>query len=516
MDESTRNEPPSTDDLRKSYDEIPYLSPPQPFTHISRIAAIGQLRGVMSPPPSRCRVLELGCSDGGNLLPMAFQYSESQFVGIDLSPVQVKIGCQRVQELALTNLEIRLADILELNEKNLGQFDYIILHGVYSWVPVEVRERILQTCQNHLTQSGIAYISFNTYPGWRGKQSLREILRYHTRNIVDLRKKVEAAFELLSILPLPDSSPHSSAALLVKQLREKLDVTEDAATYLLHEYLVDVNEPFYFSEFLKQIGSFGLQYLDDVRPGNSSLDSLTPKAQNWVRGRQLDFLEQQQYVDIIGNASFRRSLVCHSSLSLERKLSIDHMRSLHVMTRCQFDEAEDSDCHFKTKSGRRFKLEHSGLKLLLKRLIDAYPESVPVGEVFDLLGASVTDDQVVEMLEDLLNGSAIEFIADANHCSRTVDERPFSSRLVRYQAEQGFATSSAHSTIRIDNPFDQQLLSLLNGSRTVSEITAMLRERLTVDKPISDAEWETLVRDQLSRFAHHGLLEMDSVRMPSK
>ena len=165
MDKSTWNEAPSTEELRKAYDEIPYTNAPEPYTHISRIAAIGRLRGLAPASPSRCRVLELGCADGGNLLPMASHYAESEFVGIDLSPIQVAIGCQRIEELGLPNFELRAANIMELDETNLGQFDYIILHGVYSWVPVEVRDRILSICSKHLTRNGIVYISYNVYPG---------------------------------------------------------------------------------------------------------------------------------------------------------------------------------------------------------------------------------------------------------------------------------------------------------------------------------------------------------------
>lgn len=441
---------------------------------------------------------------------MASHYAESEFVGIDLSPIQVAIGCQRIEELGLPNFELRAANIMELDETNLGQFDYIILHGVYSWVPVEVRDRILSICSKHLTRNGIVYISYNVYPGWRGKQALREILRYHSRNIVDLRKKVEASFDLLSILPQPDTSPSSPAALLVQQLKQILDQTENSATYLLHEYLVDINEPLYFTEFIKQIGSVGLQYLDDVYPGSTALDRLPPIAQNWTRDHFSDYLEQQQYVDFVGNVSFRRSLICHGSLTIDRQLKMDHVRALCMTALCRQEEVTEGNVrHFKTKSGRRFTMEHSGLLEVLERLVTVFPESVPVNEIRAILGDSVSDDQAVEMLEALLHGAAIELIADDNRCTRNVGERPFASCIVRHQAERGFATNSAHRTTRIDNPFDQQLLSLLDGRHTVPELAVRLRERLSTDKPISDSEWEGLVSTQLLRFADQGLLEKE-------
>ena len=92
-----------------------------------------------------CRVLELGCSSGGNLLPIAEVYPTSDFVGVDAAGVAINEGKKIVDVCGLQNVNLRQADILDLGD-DIGSFDYIICHGVFSWVPDQVRKRILQIC----------------------------------------------------------------------------------------------------------------------------------------------------------------------------------------------------------------------------------------------------------------------------------------------------------------------------------------------------------------------------------
>jgi len=67
-----------------SYDEVPYESQSFPQSHPNRLATLGRLFGLSPAPVAQCRVLELGCASGGNLIPMAYHLPESEFVGLDL------------------------------------------------------------------------------------------------------------------------------------------------------------------------------------------------------------------------------------------------------------------------------------------------------------------------------------------------------------------------------------------------------------------------------------------------
>ena len=167
-----------TDLLRTSYDAVPYESNFIPQTHPERLAMVATMFGWRSAPANHCRVLELGCASGGNLLPMAEQLPESSFLGIDLSSVQIARGQELLTKSGLKNVELRQLSILAVGP-DLGTFDYIICHGVYSWVPEIVREKILAICKENLNPEGIAYVSYNTLPGWHLRQHPRHALLPH-------------------------------------------------------------------------------------------------------------------------------------------------------------------------------------------------------------------------------------------------------------------------------------------------------------------------------------------------
>src|SRR4051812_41655243 len=154
----------------------------------------------MSPAPvDRCRVLELGCAGGGNLLPMAETLPQSTFFGIDLSPVQIGHGQRIIRALGLTNLRLEAMSILDVPE-DFGEFDYIIAHGVYSWVPPAVQQKILDLCAAHLAPQGVAYLSYNTYPGWHLRQMAREMMLYHVAGIESPQESAAQATALVQFI----------------------------------------------------------------------------------------------------------------------------------------------------------------------------------------------------------------------------------------------------------------------------------------------------------------------------
>lgn len=497
---------PTTDDLRRSYDGIPYPDVAKPFTHISRLAAIGNLHGLTPVTPASCQVLDLGCADGGNLLPMALRFPRSQFTGIDLSSRQIEIGRGHASAAAASNLNLRVADILDLGSADLGCYDYIIVHGVYSWVPAPVQEKILSICRDHLNADGLAYVSYNTYPGWRAKQALREMLRYHTQRIDAPRAKAEAALTFLGALPTATDLPGDPAAIVADRVRHDLESVEDPVTYLVHEYLIDANQPLYVSDFLSRVAAKGLQYVDDAFPGSTAPERLPPAAQQLVREASGDTCGQQQYIDFMANVSFRRSLLCHARLQLRRDVPLDRLRPLYAAATCSRRDPIDGTPTFRTDPGQVFSVQHEGLRGILDRLVEARPTSVPVLHLLDILGGDVTDGEAAAMLSGLLHSAALEFTSHPFHCTTHAGERPCASNLARYQAASGLVTNAVHRPVRIQDPVEQHLLPLLDGTCRMPELVALLQKRLTPGKPLSEAEWHALVEDRLAHLARQGLL----------
>ena len=161
-----------------SYDNVLYPSYTHPQTHPDRLATLATLFGLRPAPVATSRMLELACGQGGNLIPLAVSYPDSHCVGVDLSQRQIDSGQAVIEALGLTNIDLRPQSILDFPVDS-GPFDYIIAHGVYSWVPEPVRDKILQICRDHLAPQGVAIVSYNTFPGWHQRRMIRDMMLFH-------------------------------------------------------------------------------------------------------------------------------------------------------------------------------------------------------------------------------------------------------------------------------------------------------------------------------------------------
>ena len=174
------------------YDAVPYAGHPFAQTHPDRLATLATLFGLKPAAPGRCRVLELGCGDAGNLAPMALALPETQFVGIDAAPGAIARGRALADAVGLPNLTLETVAIEDF-EPDAGGFDYVIAHGVYSWLPAPARDRLLALCARALARSGVAYVSYNALPGGRLREALRDVLRFHTAEFEDPTERVGQA-----------------------------------------------------------------------------------------------------------------------------------------------------------------------------------------------------------------------------------------------------------------------------------------------------------------------------------
>jgi SAM-dependent methyltransferase len=214
-----------------SYDEIPYESQAFQETHPDRLATLAILHGLTPPPIRQARVLEMGCAGAGNLIPLALAMPEATFVGVDLSERQIRDGQAIIDRLGLKNITLHVGDIAA-PEPASGAFDYIICHGVYSWVPAEVREAILARIARQLTPNGVAFVSYNVYPGWHGLGALRDILLFHDAGLTDPSPadRVAALRSLLDELVANQPDPNAPFAQFLQ--RESAQIKAKSDSYL--------------------------------------------------------------------------------------------------------------------------------------------------------------------------------------------------------------------------------------------------------------------------------------------
>ena len=223
----------------------PYPGSPFSQTHPDRLATTARSVRTRGGSPERCRVLELGCGDGGNLIPMAYVLPESTFLGLDAAGSAIAQGKEQIAALGLTNVTLLHADLLEAS--NLGTFDYVIAHGLYSWVPPPVQERILAIASEALAPNGVAYVSYNALPGCHVRNAMREMMRWHVRGIEDPAERISQARGLVRFLG-EAAPPRPLFSAILNDTLEHQEKQPDAV--LFHDDLADFNEPLLFVDFI--------------------------------------------------------------------------------------------------------------------------------------------------------------------------------------------------------------------------------------------------------------------------
>lgn len=289
-----------------AYDQVPYDSHPNPQAHPARLATIATLMGLRPPDVRSCRVLELGCSSGGNLIPLAERLPGAAVIGIDGSARQIEMGRAAAAAVGLPNLTLLHRDILSLGP-DLGTFDYIITHGVYSWVPPAVQEKILGACRELLAPNGVAYVSYNTLPGWRMRGIIRDVMLYRARGAGSPQDRLSRARSLVDFLAKSVSKEDNPYGLLPRQELEGLERHGDH--YLFHEHLEEYNEPLYFHQFVERAAAHRLQYLGEADFGAMALQGLSGHVEAVLRGVAADPIELEQYSDFVRNRTFRQALL---------------------------------------------------------------------------------------------------------------------------------------------------------------------------------------------------------------
>jgi SAM-dependent methyltransferase len=319
---------------KNSYDELPYESRPFPQSHPDRLATLGNLFRMSPAPVTRCRVLELGCASGGNLIPMAFHLPGSEFVGVDLSGRQVAMGRGTIEDLGLRNVRIEHASIMDVN-RPWGVFDYIICHGVYSWVPDEVQDKILAIASENLGPQGIAYVSYNTYPGWHMREMIRHMMLYHANQFQETQERIDQARALVDFLAESVPAQDDPYGLL---LQTELDnIRRSTDSYLFHDHMAGVNAPVYFYQFAERAERHGLQYLSEVNFATVFTSGFPDEVAETLDQISDDLIRNEQYMDFVRNRMFRQTLLCRKGISLERGLGGEDVRSLLVASAARSD-----------------------------------------------------------------------------------------------------------------------------------------------------------------------------------
>ena len=518
--------------MTSRYDELPYRGKAYPYAHPERMAAVGSLFGLCPPDIQQARVLEVGCGDGINLISMAYQYPDSQFFGVDTAPEAILRGTLHAASLGLDNLTL-LEGGLEEFDFGPGHFDYIIAHGVFSWVPLNVQQALLQLIEKMLTDSGIAYISYNTLPGWHLRAVARDLMLTVVDRNCPPEQQVQAAREALEQYAqhVPQSTSHGQ---IYKTVADMLSEHSDA--YWYHDFLSPENHAYSLGTFLEMAERHGLQYLAEAELGDSMLEHVPPELRSVVESYD-QRLRREEALDHLTSRSFRRTLLCRAHHLLSDAPIGAQLSSLHVtgkgFTEGPVDLTDGVEVSFVRRDGEQVVVANGLVKSALELLCNKQPASLSWAELVPRAAARIqvdADDAIRSQLEQIflfLYGAQLIDLLPAPRALRLeVSERPLVCRLARWDALQGQypVTNALHSSSAV-TPFEQLLLVLCDGSRTVEEMIEVLfaavesgdlhiststEQELTTDVILDTLQHQ--VKAALARLPKVGLLELDSRR----
>jgi len=526
--------------MANTYDAVPYNSYPYAASHPDHLAMVAVLLG-LEPPQRPYRVLELNCASGGNLVPMAAARPDCYFVGVDSSARQIATGQSIVKHLALTNIELRAQSILDIDSK-IGRFDYIICHGVYSWVPSEVQAKILDLCHCLLTKQGIAYISYNTQPGWRQRGALRDMMQYHVGRQPGSSpaEQVGQARGLLDFLVNATSHTDSSYARMLSEQQELLAKHSDA--YIFHEHLEQHNEPLWFLDFCHRLDQHALRYLGEADFGSMVAGmSLSPELQQQLDHLATNLTEKEQYMDFVRNRSFRQTLVCHAQQRPNYAVLGERLRGLWAATsarvhHCEAIADDASQWMLKLDSGPSLTTPVRSSQIAFELLSHAWPERVAVAELVDQVTQQLNDHkpdrgELQASVEVALltafsssSGQLLELsVSPLSQAEKELleDQGVRVSKLARHQASQRLPVVNRRHDLFSPLPIDRRILPLLDGTH---DQVAILRELMRQheagdlivadeqDNPIADPEriipiLSKLIPQRIEVYQRNSMLE---------
>jgi SAM-dependent methyltransferase len=429
------------------YDEVPYINLPFWQTRPAVLATVAALHGLETPDPRTARVLELGCGAGANLAGIAASSPGAQAVGVDLAPTAIDTARRIASAAGLDNVRFEVADVTELGDGRLGEFDYVVVHGLYAWGSERVREATLAACRAHLAADGLAYVSYNAHPGGHVRQMLREMAQFHARGVDDVRGRAERARELFGLIDLLGEGDGTTfyTGVLAHDVHS---LAIGPPELLIHDLLSPDYAPVWLSDFVAAARAADLDYVADALPEASRTPPWSEAVEAFVSSAARgDRIAREQYFDFIVMRRFRNSVLCRAGRAITDGVDRAGLRGLLVGAEGKGDGTEPEP--------------------LLTAALEALARSPALLEFEALRAALDADgDALAEALVRGFESDRIAFHAVPPPGVAAPGERPCASPLVRSQVAPGAVlTTLNNQVVRIRDEPTAQLIRLLDGTR---------------------------------------------------
>jgi SAM-dependent methyltransferase len=437
-------------------------------------------------------VLEVGCGSGGNLMAMATASPGSEFLGIDLSPKHVERANSLARAAGLSNVRFETMDFTQF-PSSAGVFDYVIAHGVYSWVSPPTADALLALLARHLAATGLGYVSYNTYPGWHLRGMVRDMMMYHVRHLPDASPtaRVIEARRLLGFLDkfATDVKNNPNPAYATNLAGETKFLASKHADYVAHDHMERFNEPVYFWQFAERMNGHGLKYVDELLPPMWHATA-TRTVRDQMPQLAKDPVALEQYVDFLMCTYHRQSLVAHAGVKSVRNDAKAPLDGFFVRgighdagVPSEIDLRQGVPQPFPTREAMPISVKDQFVKAVLKLLHAGYPAAISLDELLakavELTGLSPRFAK---------QGSQERFNVERSllHCHRmgllvlvaydlriasTPGERPLATSLARLQAKEGGGvTNLLHQWVVDIKPASRAALAKCDGSHRLADL----------------------------------------------
>jgi SAM-dependent methyltransferase/methyltransferase-like protein len=489
------------------YEVMPYPSKFFLQTHPDRLATLATLFGMKPAPVERCRVLELGCGNGSNLVSHAFNLPGAKFVGVDLAENHIEYAKQSAKELNLSNVEFQRLDVMLVTAADFGKFDYIIAHGLYSWVPAFVREKILALCREMLEENGVGYISYNAYPGAHHRRMVQKILSFHTREINEPMEKVGKAISFLAFLCEHSTETEVYQSILNRELKRHF---EHEAADIFHDDLAEFNQPFYFHEFASQLAANDLQFLSEAELHALGTQDLATGAKEFIDSIG-DVVEREQYLDFLRGRIFRQTLFCRAGTALNRNLKPAVLNDLLVASSIRPLSENPESANRKVEKfvglkGVGIEIDHPLAKAALVHLGKIYGRAISFPELLQAARQALENEGFtadwenqfdvagVIFLQICLGTNMVELHTFQPEAFTETSEKPRVNDLARLQLRQANnVLTLLNLDVKIEDEVSRRLLELLDGTRNQNDLLEPMRAFIDSGDEIEDKE--TLLKD---------------------
>jgi len=394
---------------RQAHTDPGRLAPSHSPAHIR---ASAHLHGVESVPLGKARVLAIGCGRGEGLLPFAVAYPGAQVVGIDADPAAIELAREAAATLEVNNAVFYHCGYGELDE-GFAPFDYVIVSGLYSYLPADDAQALLNFCGRVLSPLGILYVDYHVYPGAKAFEVVRDAVLLHghaAQTEAEVKVAAQAALTLFTD-GIASVNPFASALnATAKRLEGHLnDPTVTAPNPLT------IN-PCYFVEFAGQAVQAGLAYAGDTQPlseialgfgaGVSLSNSLLTMGQTPVL--------KQQYLDFATGRGFRQSLWISDRRATAEPFRFDIARFKDLRWASGLQRLAGGDASgtvtYVNQCGQALATAQQSVQIVVDTLAHVWPSSLPYTTVLacvmvrqgldDAAGRKLLDKALQTLLEN--------------------------------------------------------------------------------------------------------------------